>query len=562
MKLFKTIQTTFDNFDESIQSFLSKSFNNLGLQYTNTQIFGIIFNGIKGIMQNIMFYIEDAFTEQNVLTASRRNSVFSLAKISGFEPSYGTSAGGVLLAKMHLNNLINKNHNTIYINNHTVIVNKLTGVKYSIVLPTNYYILNINNPLIEYQFKIQQGTFVKSTYAAKGNELETIHISSVLLFDRSYVKVTVDGEEYEEVACLYDMYYNSKNYVLNIGFDNTFDIIFGNGTYGKKLRDGQVITVEYLSHSGLSGNIKANEQSDLQFEDSGVDILGYNVDLNDYLSLSINTFISGGNDADNIDFIKNMIGYNSRSLVYSSVDSMKLFLKRFSFIGYNNCYTSLKNNKIYIIALQNIENLYDNKEKYYELTDEDLLLNKDQQNMILSTLSNSNKTIAGFNIEFITPIIRKYSVVLYVKIKSEYQKEIVKYNINKIILNYFLNLPYSVKFIAKSDLINLILNNDKDNLIESLDLNFISEYNEQAFINKKYEEYLTDIDFYENNVTIVNVDKYNFNNTPGLDIFGNISLNTIAEIPRLSGNIRYYIDKENNNREDHIITKPIEIYFI
>ena len=562
MKLFKIIETSFDNFDNTIQSFLAKSFNNLGLQYTNTQIFGIIFNGIKGIMQNIMFYIEDAFTEQNVLTASRRNSVFSLAKISGFEPSYGTSAGGVLLAKMHLNNLINKNHNTIYINNHTVIVNKLTGVKYSIVLPTNYYILNINNPLIEYQFKIQQGTFVKSTYAAKGNELETIHISSVLLFDRSYVKVTVDGEEYEEVACLYDMYYNSKNYVLNIGFDNTFDIIFGNGTYGKKLRDGQVITVEYLSHSGLSGNIKANEQSDLQFEDSGVDILGYNVDLNDYLSLSINTFISGGNDADNIDFIKNMIGYNSRSLVYSSVDSMKLFLKRFSFIGYNNCYTSLKNNKIYIIALQNIENLYDNKEKYYELTDEDLLLNKDQQNMILSTLSNSNKTIAGFNIEFITPIIRKYSVVLYVKIKSEYQKEIVKYNINKIILNYFLNLPYSVKFIAKSDLINLILNNDKDNLIESLDLNFISEYNEQAFINKKYEEYLTDIDFYENNVTIVNVDKYNFNNTPGLDIFGNISLNTIAEIPRLSGNIRYYIDKENNNREDHIITKPIEIYFI
>ena len=70
MKLFKNIETTFDNFDESIKSFLSKAFNNLGLQYTNTQIFGIIFNGIKGVMQNIMFYIEDAFTEQNVYTAT------------------------------------------------------------------------------------------------------------------------------------------------------------------------------------------------------------------------------------------------------------------------------------------------------------------------------------------------------------------------------------------------------------------------------------------------------------------------------------------------------------
>ena len=558
MKLFKTIETTFDNFDNTIQSFLSKSFNNLGLQYTNTQIFGIIFNGIKNVMQNIMFYIEDALTEQNALTATRKTSVFSLAKISGFEPSYGTSAGGVLIAKMHLNNLINKNHNIIYIKNHTLVTNKNTGVKYSIILPTNYYILNINNPLIEYQFKIQQGTFVKSTYAAKGNDLETIHISSILLFDRNYITVTVDGEKYEETACLYDMNEDSKTYILNIGYDNSFDIIFGNGIYGKKLIDGQVVTIEYLSHNGLIGNIKANEISEFEFDESGVDMLGNNVNINDYLSLSINTFISGGNDADDIDFIKNMVGFNSRSLIYSSVDSMKLFLKRFSFVGYNNCFTSLKNNKIYIVALQNIQNLYDDKEKYFELQDNELLLTEDQKNMIISTLSNSNKTIAGFNIEFIDPIIRKYSIILYVKIKSDYQKEIVKYNIQNLILDYFLELQYSVKFIAKSDIINLILNNDEDKLIESIDLTFISEYNEQAYINDKYEEYISDDDFYTNNVTKHN--KYD-NSNLGLDVFGNIALNTVIEIPKLSGQFNYYYDKENNNK-DHIVTNPIEIYFV
>lgn len=559
MKLFKTIETSFNNFDETIQSFLSKSFNNLGLQYTNTQIFGIIFNGIKNIMQNIMFYIEDALTEQNVLTATRRNSVYSLAKVSGFEPSYGTSAGGILIAKMHLNNLINKNNNIIYINNHTQVVNKNTGIKYSIILPTNYYILNIDNPLIEYQFKIQQGQFVTSRYVAKGNDLETIHISSILAFDRNYVTVSVDGEQYSEAACLYDMLEDSKEYILNIGFDNTFDIIFGNTIHGKKLKDGQIVTIEYLSHVGKLGNIKANDLSEFEFAESGVDILGNNVNINDYLNLSINTFISGGNDADSIDFIKNMVGFNSRSLIYSNVDSMKLFLKRFSFIGYNNCFTSLKNNKIYIIALQNINNLYDNKNKYYELSNDELLLTDDQKNMIISTLYNSNKTIAGFNVEFINPIIRRYSIIIYVKIKSIYQKEIIKYNINNTILDYFLNLEYSVKFIAKSDLIKLILNNDENNLIESLDLTFISEYNEQAYENKTYEEYLSDVDFYNNNVT---VNKYNKNNTIGLDVFGNISLNTIAEIPKLSGNIKYYTDKENNNMNECIITKPIEIYFI
>lgn len=559
MKLFKTIETSFNNFDDTIQSFLSKSFNNLGLQYTNTQIFGIIFNGIKSIMQNIMFYIEDALTEQNVMTATRRNSIFSLAKVSGFEPSYGTSAGGILIAKMHLNNLINKTQNIIYINNHTTVVNKNTGIKYSIILPTNYYILNIDNPLIEYQFKIQQGQFVKSKYVGKGNDLETIHISSILSFDRNYITVTVDGEKYEEASCLYDMHEDSKEYILNIGFDNSFDIIFGNGIHGKKLKDGQVVSIEYLTHIGKLGNIKANELSEFNFDESGIDILGNNVNINDYLNLSINTYISGGNDADSIEFVKDMVGYNSRSLVYSSVDSMKLFLKRFSFVGYNNCYTSLKNNKIYIIALQNINNLYDDKEKYYELSDNELLLTEDQKNMIISTLSNSNKTIAGFNVEFIKPIIRNYSIIIYAKIKSSYQKEIVKYNINKVILDYFLNLSYSVKFISKSDLINIILNNDEDNLIESLDLTFISEYNERAYLLGKYDEYLSDIDYYNDNIT---VNKYNINNTPGLDVFGNISLNTVAEIPKLSGNFKYYPNKEDNDKISTINTKPIEIYFI
>ena len=564
MKLFKTIETTFDNFDESVHSFLSKAFNNLGLQYTNTQIFGVIFNGIKGVMQNIMFYIEDALTEQNIFTATRKKSIFSLAKISGFEPNYGVSASGLLIAKMHINNKLNKTKHTIYVKNHSLVINKLTGIKYSIILPTDYYIFNLNNPLIEYQFKISQGIFITSKYVSKGNELETIHISTVILFDRNYVKVTVDGEEYEEVSCLYDMTdENSRNYILSIGYDNTFDITFGNGTYGKKLKDGQVVTVEYLTHDGIIGNILSNEESEFKFLDTGTDILGNNIDLNDYLDLKVNTFISGGNNADSIDFIKNMVGANSRSLIYSNIDNMKLFLKRFSFVGYNNCYTSLKYNKLFIIALQNVENLYKDKEKYYELTDKEMKLTEDQKNMIITTLNNSNKTIAGFNVEFIDPIIRNYAIIIYLKTNSEYKKDIIKMNINNVVLDYFLNLPYSVKFISKSEIINLILNNDEEKLIDFIELNFISEYNEKAYQNQYYEEYLSDIDFY-NDHKITN--KWNKNNTPGLDIFGNISLNTIVEIPKLSKSIKYYPDKDNeyNGLNNQSITQlnPIEIYFV
>ena len=57
MNLFKKTELSFDKFDETIKRYLAKTFNNLGLEYTHTQIFGIIYDGIKGVMENIMFYI-------------------------------------------------------------------------------------------------------------------------------------------------------------------------------------------------------------------------------------------------------------------------------------------------------------------------------------------------------------------------------------------------------------------------------------------------------------------------------------------------------------------------
>ena len=72
MKLFEIMDTACSSFDNTVRTYLQKTFNDLGLNYTHNQIFGVIFDGIKGIMQNVMFYIEDAFTEQNIYTAQRK----------------------------------------------------------------------------------------------------------------------------------------------------------------------------------------------------------------------------------------------------------------------------------------------------------------------------------------------------------------------------------------------------------------------------------------------------------------------------------------------------------
>ena len=171
MKLFNTIDTSFDNFDNTVKRYLTKALNSLGIEYSNTQIFGIIFNGMKGIMQNIMFYIEDAFTEQNVFKAIRKQSVYSLAKISGYEAYYGSTASGVLLGKLQLNNGLSSMTTKVFIPNYTKVINSNSGLIYTIILPTDYYIFDVSKPLITHQFKIVQGVLTNHKYTALGTSL-------------------------------------------------------------------------------------------------------------------------------------------------------------------------------------------------------------------------------------------------------------------------------------------------------------------------------------------------------------------------------------------------------
>ena len=568
MKLFKQIDTKFNNYDMTVRSYLSKVFNNLGMQYTHTQIFGVIFDGMKGIMENILFYIEDAFTEQNVQTASRKASIFSLAKISGFEPEYGRAATGTIKANLHINNGLNKDCTNLYINNHSTITNNNTGMIYSLILPTNNYMFNVADPLVECEFAVVQGTFINTSYVAKGNELESVHISSLQLFDRNYITVWVDGVKWTQQANLYDMAHDEESYVYSIGYDNSFDITFGNGIYGKKLREGQLVQIEYLRHVGELGNINPqNEQYQLRFNEQAYDNLGNAVNPNDYINLSINTSISGGLDADSIDFIREMIGKNSKSLVYGDVDSIKLFLKRFSFVGYNNAFVSIYNNVIFVLALQNFKNNQSTTDEhyYFNVEDKDMLLTTDQTNMILETIDKSNHTIGGFNIHFLTPIIRKYSIVVYVKLDNEHNYHNIKEQVHDLIYNavydYFVNLSFDLKFIAKSSIINYILSQDNEKLIKSLDMNIISDYNEQAYKEQTYIKYTDDINIKDTYIS--SQQKYSLQISPGLDQFNNISLDSQFEIPRITGGFKYYIDKSNaHNVNDYIITKPVQIYFI
>lgn len=560
MKLFSIMQTAYDNFDQSVKTYLAKTFNSLGLQYTHSQIFGVIFDGVKGVLQNMMFYIEDALTEQNIFKASRKTSVYSLAKLSGYEAYYGSSATGNILAKIRITNGLDVSAaSKIYIKNGTRLQNNITGTIYSINLPSEYYIIDISKPLLSHTFNIIQGQFAKNTYLSKGYNLETIRINSLELFDKDYITVKVDGEIWKQSASLYDMTYESKEYVVSIGFDNAFDIMFGNDIHGKRLNEGQTVTIEYLKHGGTVGNILPDNTSYFEFTDNLYDLNGQSVNGNKFISLKIINCVSGGTNSDSIEFIRNMIGTNSRSLVLASEDNFKLFFKRFSFIGNVNCWS--ENNSMIITAtcLKNIKNKIKVFTDYFELKKSDILLSIEEKQMIKETLKNSKKSFAGITLKFIDPIIRRFAFICYVKADNKFNETIISNSIKETLANYFINLNMDYHFIAKSELINKCLFNCEN--IKALEIDIISELAEETYKNSYYEKY--ELEYI--NGTYEYVSKkvmYEKESYPGLDYYGNISLSSKLEIPYLQGGFKYYNNKENYNKNDYIIVEPIQVLFI
>lgn len=559
MKLFNIMETAFSNFDNTVRTYLQKTFNDLGLNYTHNQIFGVIFDGIKGIMQNIMFYIEDAFTEQNIYTAQRKQSVYSLAKISGYEPYYGAAATGTIYCKIQIGNGISTKASRIYIENNTTVVNKTTNIIYTIILPTNYYIIDISKPLITHEFKIVQGTYRTSTYITNGTTLETINLSGAANYDSQYITVNVNGEEWTQVSNLYEMNENSKNYIVSTGYDNTVNIMFGNGVHGMIPAKGSSVVIKYINHLGTAGNINTFDNYNIEFFSTGTDNMGNTININEYCKLSINNMVTGGTNPDSIDFVKKMIGYNSRSNVLASEENYKLFLNRFSFIGQTSVWSEENTSCIIISALTNYYITNNNMENYFITDINKFYLDDHQKRIIFETLNNSNKTLTGVSVKFQDPVIRKYALLCYIKLNTVYNQDDVKENIQNIIANYFVSLDKNVQFISKADIIKEIMDND-DN-IEALDITFISELAEQTFYdgyyNKYYLQYInkgytftTKKVFYEKGVN------------PGLDAYGNIQLDTKLEIPLLRGGFKYYPNKDTNDKSESIMLDNIQVFFI
>lgn len=557
MKIFSLLDTQYNRFSTAIRNYLSKTLIKNGESYGNSTIFGQFINVLNAAIQNIMLYIEDAFIEQNKYTAQRKKSIYGLASLSGYQPSTGKATGVQLKLNFTPSNTTGLN---IILNNKESLTCTQNGLQYNIILPQEVVVLSmaVDNST-KYIYAVQ-GKFETQSFISSGGKFYTQNFKYIGNIDIDYLEVYINDEKWERTYSVYDMTPNGKQFTYSVNYAGGLDIIFGNDVHGQSLKNGDIIRISYLTHDGELGNMDINKNTYFVFDNMLKDISGESVNGNDIFNITFATSdpISSGSNSESKDQVKNMIGYNSRSIVMTTPENYKNFINKFSFCGYNRTWSDRGSMSIQSLIIKNYAlNLSDGKD-YFNLTQKDFILSNQQKKSIQNAVEINGNQLAGITYNIVDPEIYKYALYLYIKPKSQdCDKIYITQQIRELVGDFFANINSDL-YIPKSDITNLIKNNIS--AIDGVNIYFLSEKNETAIINKQYinktEQYNPAKGTYDSKTeTIYLYDGENPN--LGLDDHGNIYLENNNSFPVLMGGWKY----KNNQNQIVDIIDPLIITF-
>jgi hypothetical protein len=210
------------------------------------------------------YYINMTANESFLDTALLRNSVVSHAKKLGYTPRSTKAARAVV--NLTIDSQSSAPGTLTLPKGYVLLSNEIDNVTYNFVTLENYTVAKTANnfvfPLVPvYEGQLNSYVYVHSQLN-NPRQLFTLPDSNI---DTSTIQVTVQPSQSNT-----DVYVYTKSeevlggrsddtvYFLQEGLDGQYQIYFGDDVFGKKLSDGSLVTVEYLSSSGSAPNSANN----------------------------------------------------------------------------------------------------------------------------------------------------------------------------------------------------------------------------------------------------------------------------------------------------------------
>ena len=460
--------------------YLTSKYNQSKAVFTSASPFGQLLLVVENLTQLVFFYIEDSITELNMNEATRLTSVYSLAALSGHNPSRAVSAVGEISLSTYAG-AGEPPADFVIIHNLTRLKCLNNGLTYVLDLSQDEIKFSLTGKNNGLKLGIRQGVVESQTVISKGEPIESFSIGSPQNYyiDNFLVNVFVNGEKWTKYNSILDMPRGDKGYLIKTGITSGVDLFFGNGNYGKIPNRGAEILVEYIVTEGSNGNIMTEDMSSIKFEfvDTGFSLLGEEIDLNSYIGVSASNAPFFGVNSEDSKLTRLLAPRQSKSFALVNIDHYETVLRKLKLFSIINVsLDELDNRMLNLFLIPDIRKTFSTSQDYFNANLNRFILDDYQKNQLLQYIEKGGSKLISTEIQIIDPIPSLYVINTSIIVFDDVSTDIIKRDILNSIGEYFIQNTRLTR-IPKSDLIKLI---EEVNGVDSVSINIISQKNEMS----------------------------------------------------------------------------------
>jgi hypothetical protein len=293
MPFTKFTNLDFDQIRTQIKDYLRANSNFTDFDFEGSN-FSVLIDTLAYNTYITAFNSNMVVNESFLDSATLRENVVSLARNIGYVPRSRSASK----ANLTLNIQATTSSPTVTLEQGLVCVGSVDNSNYIFSIPENITTTVTSNTATFSGINVYQGTLLRNTFVVDGS-LDQRFILNNSFIDTSTIVVKVDEKEYSRVDNILNINSTSEIYLIQEVQDEKYELLFGDGYFGKKLQNGAVITVTYIITDGIEGNGASN------FAFSGRLLDSLNVPIAaSSVTVTTNTSSSNGGDIESVESIK------------------------------------------------------------------------------------------------------------------------------------------------------------------------------------------------------------------------------------------------------------------
>jgi hypothetical protein len=304
MPITKFTNLDFDQIKTQIKDYLraNSSFTDFDFEGSN---FSVLIDTLAYNTYITAFNSNMTVNESFLDSATLRENVVSLARNIGYVPRSRSAAKAEISFSVQINDILTS---TLDLEAGLVCVGNTNDTNYIFSVPERVVTtVDANQTATFSNITVYQGSYLQKSFVVDGSldqrfllDNPYIDSSTIVVRIRDSVNDISEGREYIAADNILNIDRTSEIYLLQEVQDEKYELLFGDGFFGKKLENGNVIDVSYIITDGKDGNGASNFVFSGRFKDDQGKV---EVPTNS-ITITTNQNAINGSDIESVDSIK------------------------------------------------------------------------------------------------------------------------------------------------------------------------------------------------------------------------------------------------------------------